>query len=61
MASLQAKDAYLQDLAKKICTQPGPERQGSKWGKAAYPSSLWEWMPSHGPALGRDPPRVLQE
>ncbi|XP_041500890.1 surfeit locus protein 6-like [Microtus oregoni] len=31
MASLQAKDAYLQDLAKKICTQPGPERQGSKW------------------------------
>lgn len=31
MASLQAKDAYLQDLAKKICAQPGPERQGSKW------------------------------
>ncbi|XP_051022692.1 surfeit locus protein 6 [Acomys russatus] len=32
MASLLAKDAYLQDLAKKICAQPGPERQKSKWG-----------------------------
>lgn len=31
MVSLQAKGAYLQDWAKKICTQPGPERQGSKW------------------------------
>ncbi|XP_052037883.1 surfeit locus protein 6 [Apodemus sylvaticus] len=31
MASLLAKDAYLQDLAKKICAQPGPERQKSKW------------------------------
>ncbi|XP_031229044.1 surfeit locus protein 6 [Mastomys coucha] len=31
MASLLAKDAYLQDLAKKICAQPGPERQRSKW------------------------------
>ncbi|XP_028612990.1 surfeit locus protein 6 [Grammomys surdaster] len=31
MASLLAKDAYLQDLAKKICSQPGPERQRSKW------------------------------
>lgn len=25
MASLLAKDAYLQDLARKICTQPGQE------------------------------------
>uniref|UniRef100_A0A8C6HL03 Surfeit gene 6 n=1 Tax=Mus spicilegus TaxID=10103 RepID=A0A8C6HL03_MUSSI len=32
MASLLAKDTYLQDLAKKICTQPGPERQRSTWG-----------------------------
>ncbi|XP_034352421.1 surfeit locus protein 6 [Arvicanthis niloticus] len=31
MASLLAKDAYLQDLAKKICSQSGPERQRSKW------------------------------
>ncbi|XP_055456250.1 surfeit locus protein 6 [Psammomys obesus] len=30
MASLLAKDAYLQDLAKKICAQPGPERQRNK-------------------------------
>ncbi|KAL1787034.1 surfeit locus protein 6 [Sigmodon hispidus] len=30
MASLQAKDAYLQQLAKKICAQPGPERQRSE-------------------------------
>lgn len=40
MASLLAKDAYLQDLAKKICSQPGPERQRSKWGKASGPSSF---------------------
>ncbi|XP_004640438.1 surfeit locus protein 6 [Octodon degus] len=26
MASLLAKDTYLQDLARKICVQPGPER-----------------------------------
>ncbi|XP_021050356.1 surfeit locus protein 6 [Mus pahari] len=32
MASLLAKDTYLQDLAKKICAQPGPERQRSTWG-----------------------------
>lgn len=51
MASLQAKDTYLQDLAKKICAQPGPERRRSEWGKAAHPSSLWEWMPSHGAAV----------
>ncbi|XP_052582406.1 surfeit locus protein 6 [Peromyscus californicus insignis] len=31
MASLQAKDTYLQDLAKKICAQPGPERRRSEW------------------------------
>ncbi|XP_008842122.1 surfeit locus protein 6 [Nannospalax galili] len=26
MASLRAKDAYLQDLASRICARPGPER-----------------------------------
>ncbi|KAK2120532.1 surfeit locus protein [Saguinus oedipus] len=28
MASLLAKDAYLQSLARKICAQPGPQPQG---------------------------------
>lgn len=46
MESLMAKDTYLQDLAKKICAQPGPERPRSKWGKASGPSSFWEWTPS---------------
>ncbi|XP_058528920.1 surfeit locus protein 6 [Ochotona princeps] len=31
MASLLAKDAYLQGLAKKICAQPGPEPRERKW------------------------------
>lgn len=46
MASLLAKDTYLQDLAKKICAQPGPERQRSTWGKASGSSSFWEQTPS---------------
>ncbi|XP_012663680.1 surfeit locus protein 6 isoform X2 [Otolemur garnettii] len=33
MASLLAKDAYLQSLARKICSQPGPESQKRQWGK----------------------------
>lgn len=33
MASLLAKDAYLQGLAKKICAQPGPEPRKRKWGE----------------------------
>ncbi|XP_077005203.1 surfeit locus protein 6 [Tamandua tetradactyla] len=31
MASLLAKDAYLQNLARKICAQPSPEPQKRKW------------------------------
>lgn len=54
MVSLLAKDAYLQDLAKKICSQPGPERQRSKWGKASGPSSFWERSRSYeARVLGR--------
>lgn len=34
MASLLAKDAYLQSLARKICSRPGPEPQKRKSGKA---------------------------
>ncbi|KAM6183945.1 surfeit locus protein 6 [Erethizon dorsatum] len=35
MASLLAKDTYLQDLARKICVQPGPERpRRERAGKA---------------------------
>ncbi|KAK2120527.1 surfeit locus protein [Saguinus oedipus] len=35
MASLLAKDAYLQSLARKICAQPGPQPQGRTRGKCA--------------------------
>lgn len=34
MASLLAKDAYLQSLARKICARPSPEPQKRKSGKA---------------------------
>lgn len=34
MASLLAKDAYLQGLARKICSRPSPEPQTRKSGKA---------------------------
>lgn len=34
MASLLAKDAYLQGLARKICCQPSPEPQKRKSGNA---------------------------
>ncbi|ELK07356.1 Surfeit locus protein 6 [Pteropus alecto] len=34
MASLLAKDAYLQGLARRICAQPSPEPQRRKSGKA---------------------------
>ncbi|XP_053414160.1 surfeit locus protein 6 isoform X2 [Nycticebus coucang] len=33
MASLLAKDVYLQSLARKICSQPGPESQKRQLGK----------------------------
>ena len=35
MTSLLAKDAYLQGLAKKICSQPSAEPQKRKSGKGA--------------------------
>lgn len=50
MASLLVKDAYLQDLAKKICSQPGPERQRNKYGKGASGSGRLSWVPD--PARG---------
>lgn len=34
MASLLAKDAYLQSLARKICSGPSPEPQKRKSGNA---------------------------
>lgn len=60
MASLLAKDAYLQDLAKKICSQSGPERQRSKWGKASGPSSFWERTRSYETCCPRSRPDPLQ-
>ncbi|XP_062938074.1 surfeit locus protein 6 [Cynocephalus volans] len=45
MSSLLAKDAYLQSLARKICTQPGPEPPGRTWGKAqrgAWQARGWD-------------------
>ncbi|KAM6170130.1 surfeit locus protein 6 [Rhynchocyon petersi] len=38
MASLLAKDSYLQNLARKICAQPSAEPQKRKWAGKAQPS-----------------------
>ncbi|XP_008047212.1 surfeit locus protein 6 [Carlito syrichta] len=40
MASLLAKDTYLQSLARKICAQPGPEPRKRTWaGKTKGPEA----------------------
>ena len=54
MASLLAKDAYLQNLAKKICSQPSPEPQKRKSGKAQPPAGTGR--ASEG---GAPPPRSV--
>ncbi|XP_032334723.1 surfeit locus protein 6 isoform X1 [Camelus ferus] len=41
MASLLAKDAYLQSLARKICSQPSPDSQKRKSGKAQPGAGTW--------------------
>lgn len=47
MASLLAKDAYLQSLARKICSRPSPEPHPRKSGKAqpAGPGGLRKGVP----------------
>lgn len=51
MASLLAKDAYLQSLARKICSRPSPEPQKRKSGKAL------PWAATGG--LRKGPPHSL--
>ena len=54
MASLLAKDAYLQGLARKICSQPSPEPQKRKSGTAQPGSGLAGLGVGYAPA----PPRA---
>lgn len=54
MTSLLAKDAYLQGLAKKICSQPSTEPQKRKSGKSAARGAGAERASERVP---RPPPR----
>ena len=49
MTSLLAKDAYLQGLAKKICSQPSAESQKRKSGKSAARGAGAERASEGGP------------